>query len=45
MRGKYYYINMVTGFDEAVNAPYNINKIIHEQKYHPGYLSNIKNKV
>ncbi|APE75151.1 NAD(P)/FAD-dependent oxidoreductase [Spiroplasma citri] len=38
--GKYY--NMVTGFGEAINALYNITKIIHGQKYHPGYLSDIK---
>ncbi|WP_338956289.1 NAD(P)/FAD-dependent oxidoreductase [Spiroplasma endosymbiont of Polydrusus cervinus] len=35
--GKYY--NMVTGFGEDINALYNITKIIHGQKYHPGYLS------
>ncbi|WP_419334173.1 NAD(P)/FAD-dependent oxidoreductase [Spiroplasma endosymbiont of Sarcophaga variegata] len=38
--GKYY--NMVTGFGEAINSLFNITKIIHGNKYHPGYLSNIK---
>ncbi|WHQ37538.1 NAD(P)/FAD-dependent oxidoreductase [Spiroplasma sp. SV19] len=38
--GKYY--NMVTGFGEAINALFNITKIIHGNKYHPGYLSDIK---
>ncbi|AGM25277.1 NAD(P)/FAD-dependent oxidoreductase [Spiroplasma chrysopicola] len=34
--GKYY--NMATGFGESINALYNITKIIHGEKYHPGYL-------